>query len=123
MSTIRIETVGTSDLGRVYLWLSRNRGRVVQLGGARRLALGVPISGARAVIVAATMHDDTRPEARLGGVLRVLSNPTVADPVRIVFDGRALGGLERSEAEDAAADMLERISELVAEDGLAEEVA
>lgn len=123
MSTIRIETDGTSDLARVYLWLTRHRGQVVELDTTRRLVLGVPISGARAVIVAAVLQDDSRPQAQLGGVLRAVSNRTAAEPVRWVFDGRALGGLPRGEAEVEAAAILEKMTELVAEDERVAEVA
>jgi hypothetical protein len=118
MSRIRIETDATSDLARVHLWFARHRGQVVRLDATRRLALGVPISGARAVIVAADMRDEGRPGVQIGGVVRALSNPTAADPVRLVFDGRALGGLPRSQAAVEAAALLERISGLVQEDEL-----
>lgn len=123
MSTIRIETDGTSDLARVYLWLARHRGQVVELDDYRRLTLGVPISGARAVIVAAVLRDDRRPQTQLGGVVRAMSNRIAAEPVRLVFDGRALGSLPRGEAEAEATEVLRRISDLVAEDEFVAEVA
>src|SRR5256885_13466609 len=87
MNAIRIETDGAAGLGRVYLWLTRHRGQVVELDGARRLALGVPITGARAVIIAAVMQDDGTTGPQLGGVLRAISNRTVDEPVRLVFGG------------------------------------
>jgi hypothetical protein len=123
MSTIRIEREGNSNLSRVYLWLTRHRGQVIELDPTRRLSLGVPISGARAVIVAAVLEDDKRPQTHLGGVLRAVSNRTATEPVRLVFDGRFLGGLRRDEAEVEAAGILERMSELLAEDDLVAEVA
>jgi len=121
--TIRVEADGANDLDHVLLWLSQHRGQIVELDETKRLALGVPISGARAVIVAAVLQDDNRPGPQLGGVLRALSNRTVADPVRLVFEGRSTGGLTPGEAEAAATQVLEKISELVADDGLIAEVA
>ena len=121
--TIRIETDGSSDLSRVYLWLTRHRGQTIDLDGNRRIALGVPISGARAVIVAAVLQDDRRPRPQLGGVLRALSNRTEAEPVRLVFEGRSPGGLPRDEAELVATQVLERINEHIAADELEARVA
>ena len=123
MGTIRIETDGSSDLARVYLWLTRHRGQMVDLDGHRRITLGVPISGARAVIVAAVLQDDRRPKPQLGGVLRALSNRTGAEPVRLIFEGRSPGGLARDEAEVVAAQVLERINEHIAADELEARVA
>lgn len=123
MSTIRIETDGASDLARVHLWLTRNRGQVVRLDDTKRLALGTPISGARAVIVAAVVQDDAHPGPQLGGVVRALSNRTDAEPVKLVFEGRSPTGLPRDEAEAAAAEILERISGLVVDDQPMAEVA
>ena len=74
MSTIRIETDGTSDLARVYLWLTRHRGQAVELDRNKRLVFGVPITGARAVIVAVSLQDDRRPGTQLGGVMRAISS-------------------------------------------------
>ena len=82
--TIRIETDGASDLSHVYLWFARHRGQVVRLDDTKGLVLGTPISGPRAVIVAAVLQDDRRPEPRLGGVVRALSNRTDSPPVRLV---------------------------------------
>jgi hypothetical protein len=123
MGTIRIETDGSSDLARVYMWLTRHRGQIVDLDVNRRIALGVPISGARAVIVAAVLQDDRTPGPQLGGVLRALSNRTEAEPVRLVFEGRSPGGLGRDEAEVVAAQVLERINEQIAADELEARVA
>src|SRR3989440_11725293 len=99
MSTIRIETDGTSDLARVYLWLTRHRGQAIELDRTKRLVFGVPISGARAVIVAVSLQDDRRPGAQLGGVMRAISSRVDSDPVRLVVEGRSAGGLTPSEAE------------------------
>jgi len=121
--TIRVETDGTNNLDRVLLWLSQHRGQIVELDDTKRIALGVPISGARAVIVAAVVQDDRRPGPQLGGVLRALSNRTNAEPVRLVFEGRSSGGLTLDEAEALGSKILDRISELVGDDGLVAEVA
>jgi hypothetical protein len=121
--TIRIETNGASDLFRTQLWLNRHRGGVVRLDGTRRLALGTPISGARAVIIAAVLQDDERPGPQLGGVVRALSNRTESEPVRLVFEGRSPAGLSREEAEATATEVLERISGMVVDDQPLAEVA
>ena len=123
MNTIRIETDGAADLGRVYLWLTRHRGQVVELDGARRVALGVPITGARAVIIAAVLQEDGATGPQLGGVLRAISNRTVDEPVRLVFEGRSPAGLTRDEAESAASELLERVNEQIASDEVVAKVA
>ena len=123
MNTIRIETDGSADLGRVYLWLTRHRGQVVELDGTRRLALGVPIIGARAVIIAAVLQDDGATGPQLGGVLRAISNRAVDEPVRLVFEGRSPAGLTRDEAESAASELLERVNEQIASDEVVAKVA
>lgn len=116
MSAIRIETDGASDLASVYLWLSRHRGQIVEIDRTKRLTFGVPISGARAVIVAVVLQDDGRPGPQLGGVLRAISNRTDAEPVRLVFEGRSPSGLEPAEAQLLAAEIVDRISEQIAAD-------
>jgi len=123
MSTIRIETDGTSDLARVYLWLTRHRGQAVELDRNKRLVFGVPISGARAVIVAVSLQDDRRPGSQLGGVMRAVSSRIDTDPVRLVFEGRSPGGLTPNEAEGFATRILQTISEQIASDDLVENVA
>lgn len=121
--TIRIETDGASDLSHTASWLARHRGEVVRIDDTKRLALGNPISGARAVIIAAALEDDVRPGPQLGGVVRALSNRTESEPVRLVFEGRSPAGLPRDEAEAMAAEVLERISVLVDDDQPVAEVA
>jgi len=121
--TVRVEADGANDLDRVLLWFSQHRGQIVELDDTKRVALGVPISGARAVIVAAVLQDDDRPGPQLGGVLRAISNRSAAEPVRLVFDGRSSGGLTPAEAEALATMVLDRISELVGDDHRIAEVA
>src|SRR4029077_7840377 len=121
--TIRIETTGASDLSRTLLWLKRHRGGVVRLDGTKRIALGTPISGARAVIISAVLQDDERAGPQLGGVVRALSNRTESEPVRLVFEGRSLAGLSREEAEATATEVLDRISGMVVDDQPLAEVA
>lgn len=123
MSTIRIETDGASDLSRTQSWLARHRGDVVRIDDTKRLALGNPISGARAVIVAAVLQDDGHPGPQLGGVVRALSKRAESEPVRLVFEGRSPADLPRDEAEAIAAEVLERISVLVVDDQPMAEVA
>src|SRR3989442_14991785 len=123
MSTIRIETDGTSDLARVYLWLTRHRGQAVELDRNKRLVFGVPISGARAVIVAVSLQDDRRPGTQLGGVMRAISSRIDTEPVRLVFEGRAPGGLAPAKAERGATRVLQAISPQDASDDLVENLA
>jgi hypothetical protein len=115
MNPIRVEADGTTDLAQVYLWLSRHRGQVVRLDRSRRLALGVPISGARAVIAAVVLHDDELPGTQVGGVLRALANRTNAEPVRLVFEGRSPAQVSREEASASATRLLDEIATLVAD--------
>lgn len=122
MGTIRIETEGSVDLASVYSWMTRHRGQVVALDETRGLALGLPITGARSVLVAAVVQDETRPEPELGGVVRALSNRTDAEPVKLVFEGRS-PGRTRDEAEAIATGILQRISGLVVDDMPLAEVA
>src|ERR1700694_6186839 len=98
MNPIRVEAAGKTDLAHVYVWLSRHRGQVVLLDNSRRLAFGVPISGARAVIAAVVLHNDEQPGTQVGGVLRALANRTNAVPVRLVFEGRSPAQGSRGEA-------------------------
>src|SRR5438309_10049765 len=111
MSTIRIETYGTSDLARVYLWLTRHRGQAVELDRNKRLVFGVPISGARAVIVAVSLQDDRRPGTQLGGVMRAISSRIDSEPVRLVFEGRSPGGLTPDATERVATGVRQAMSQ------------
>ena len=61
MNTIRTEAEGTNDLNHVSQWLSRHRGQTVELDRTKQLEFGVPISGARAVLVAVTLQADGAP--------------------------------------------------------------
>jgi hypothetical protein len=123
MSTIRIETDAASDLASVHMWLAQHRGKIVSLDENTRVMLGVPISGARAVIVAAVVHDDAHPGPQLGGVLRAVSSRTDGEPARLVFEGRSPGGLSREQAETAATELLEHVNRQIAGDGLVAKVA
>ncbi|HEY0829735.1 MAG TPA: hypothetical protein VGE99_01250 [Candidatus Dormibacteraeota bacterium] len=123
MGTIRIETDGAGDLSQVYRWFARHRGGVVELDQTRRLALGIPITGARAVIVAVTLQDQRRPRPELGGVVRAISNRTNLEPVRLVFEGRSPAGLPRNEAEAMATEVLAAVSRSMTTDDLVERVA
>src|SRR2546425_12456493 len=116
MSTIRIETDGRSDLSRVYLWLTRHRGQAIELDRTKRLVFGVPISGARAVIVAVSLQDDRRPGTQLGGVMRAISSRIDTEPVRLGVEGRAPGRPTPAEAAGAAARIPPTISEQSAAD-------
>jgi hypothetical protein len=116
MNPIRVEAEGRTDLAHTYLWLSQHRGQVVQLDRSRRLAFGVPISGARAVIAAVVLHDDEKPGTQVGGVIRALANRTSAEPVRLVFEGRSPGQVSREDASASATRLLDEISALVAAD-------
>src|SRR5438445_13039946 len=122
MSAIRTESDGANDLARVYLWGSRQRGQSVELDRGSRLELGVPISGARAVIVGVALHPEGLEAPSLGGVVRAISDGSGGAPARLVFDGRALAGLSRSEALSLADDLLASADDLVAEDGPAGDV-
>ena len=121
--TIRIETDGASDSARTFTWLARHRGEIVRIDGRRRLALGTPISGARAVIIGAVLQDDDHPGPQLAGMVRVLSNRSEALPVRLVFEGRSPVGWSRRDAEAIATKILERIASLVVLDEPMAEVA
>ncbi|HSS62675.1 MAG TPA: hypothetical protein VLK30_14575 [Candidatus Limnocylindrales bacterium] len=116
MSTIRIEAGGAVDLSRAYLWLSRHRGQFIELDPERRVTLGVPISGARAVIVAAVLGNG------VGGVLRALSNPKDR-AVRVVFDVRSRGGLDVDQVQALGAEVVEAISKQIAGEDLVAQVA
>ena len=124
MGTIHVETDGASDLRRVLRWLQRHRSDVVKLDDGKSLALGAPIAGARAVIVAAALHADTaarNPE--LGGVVRALANRSDAEPAKLVFEGRSPAGLPQEVAEGMASEVLQVISALIVDEAPMAEVA
>lgn len=123
MNEVRIEIDGPTDLASVYRWLSQRRGQVIELDTNRRLALGVPISGARAVIVAALLQDDTRPGPQLGGVVRALSSQVHAAPVRLAFEGRSPSGLSPEDAQIVAAGVLDAITQQIESDEMVANVA
>lgn len=116
MGTIRVESDDPSEMSQVYVWLIRHRNQVVALDPERNLTLGAPISGARAIIIAAVLNNG------VGGVLRVLSNLT-GPPVRLVFDIRSRGGLDADEVRAAGANALDSISRQIAEEDLISRVA
>jgi hypothetical protein len=116
MGTIRIETDGASDMSRVYRWLANHRGQAVPLDTDRTLTLGVPISGARAVIIGAVLNNG------VGGVLRALANLT-GPPVRFVFDIRSKAGLGADDVRAIGAEALHAISRQIAEDDAVSQVA
>jgi hypothetical protein len=112
---IRIEAPGTADLPRVHHWLSRHRGQTVELDRTKQLEFGVPISGARAVLVAVTLQDGDDHAPRIGGVMRAIASRVDGDPVRLVFEGRSPARLPGEQAESEALRMLGAISALMAE--------
>jgi len=114
---IRIEVEGPGDLPRMQEWLSRHRGQTLELDRARQLEFGVPVSAARAVLVAVTLQDGDPMTAQLGGVVRAIANRSLAEPVRLVFEGRSPAHLRPEDAETAASELLGTISRLVAEGG------
>ena len=123
MSTIRIEADGAGDLSSVYDWFTRHRGDVVELDRGRTVAFGIPIVGARAVIVAVTLQDEGQSGPQLGGVVRAISNRTNLQPVRLVFEGRSPAGLAPDKAEALATQILDVVSKEITTGELAERVA
>jgi hypothetical protein len=116
MGTIRIEADGAIEMSRVYRWLANHRGQSVRLATDRTLTLGAPISGARAVIIAAVLSNG------VGGVLRALANLT-GPPVRFVFDIRSRAGLDADNVRAIGAETLDAISRQIAEDEVISQVA
>ena len=123
MEAIRTEAQGVTDLAHAKKWMSRHRGQVVDLNSARQIELGVPITGARAVMVAVTLQNDGEQSAELGGVVRAIANRNEGEPVRLVFEGRSPARLPQADAESVASQLLVAISELLAEDDPIAEVA
>jgi hypothetical protein len=116
MGTIRIEADAESEMSAVLRWLASHRGKVVELGSDRTLTLGAPISGARAVLIAAVLNNG------VGGVLRALANLT-GPPIRFVFEIRSRAGLDASEVRAIGAETLDAISRQIAEDDVVVQVA
>ena len=56
-------------------------------------------------------------------MLRAISNRTVDEPVRLVFEGRSPAGLTRDQAESAAFELLDRVNEQIASDEVVAKVA
>ena len=104
-------------------WLSRHRGQTLDLDRTRQLEFGVPISAARAVLVAVTLQDSEPSATQLGGVVRAIANRSEEMPVRLVFEGRSPVHVQPEEAATAASELLGTISRLVAEDEAIAEVA
>jgi len=115
MGAIRIETDGAGGMDKVYSWLARHRGQVIELDAEQKLRLGVPISGARAVIIAAVLGNG------VGGVLRALSNLTGS--VRLVFEIRSRAGLNADQVRAIGTDALDAIARQIAEDDFVSQVA
>ena len=57
------------------------------------------------------------------GVVRAIANRSLAEPVRLVFEGRSPAHLQPEDAETAASELLDTISRLVVEDEPVAEVA
>ena len=120
---IRIEASGTTDLTHLREWLSRHRGQKLDLDRTRQLEFGVPISAARAVLVAVTLQDGDARSPQLGGVVRAIENPMATQPVRLVFEGRSPLHLADEDAASAATELLDMISRMVERDDMVAEVA
>ena len=123
MEGIRTETSAVTNLAHAQQWLSRHRGQVVDLDRARQLELGVPITGARAVMVAVTLQSDGDRAPELGGIVRAIANRSESEPIRLVFEGRSPAHLPPADAQSAASELLVAISDLFAEDDAVAEVA
>jgi len=119
---IRIEADGAAGLDRTQAWLSRHRGRTVELDRTLQLEFGVPISGAGAVLVAVTVEDAGSQTPQIGGVVRAIADRAGSNLVRLVFEGRSPARLDHDLARSLAERTLGVISRLVL-DELAEEVA
>jgi len=88
-----------------------------------QLEFGVPISAARAVLVAVTLQDGDPTTTRLGGVVRAIANRSESQPVRLVFEGRSPANRQPEDGATAASELLGTISRLVAEDEPVADVA
>lgn len=103
-------------MSQVSGWLSRHRNQVVPLDSERSVLLGVPVSGARSVLIAALLDNG------IGGVLRVLAKLGGA-PVKLVFDVRSRGGLAPEQVRAVGVVALDSISRQIAEESSASKVA
>jgi len=124
MSTvIRLETTAGARLAQVQDWFAAHRGQTIGLSSDRRLELGAPISGARAVLVAVTLQSADAPAPDLGGVVRALASRRGDEPALLVFEGRSPAHMADDDARSLASDMLEAISGMAAGDEIMAEVA
>ena len=124
MSTvIRLETTAGARLAQVQDWFAAHRGQTIGLARERRLELGAPISGARAVLVAVTLQSADAPAPDLGGVVRALASHRGDEPALLVFEGRSPAHMADDDARSLASDMLEAISGMAAGDEIMAEVA
>ena len=108
-----MESDSTVDLARTTAWLSRHRGKSVELDSTRQVGLGVPISGAGAVLIAVTVEDGDSAAPQLGGVVRVIASRGDSQLVRLVFEGRSPAHLAGDAARSVAEELLGAISRLV----------
>ena len=122
-SGIHIETQAATDLARVQSWFSAHRGQRIALDSERRIELGAPISGARAVLVAVTVQTAEAAVPELGGVVRALASRRSEEPALLVFEGRSPAHMRDEDARLAAAELLAAISSLAAGRELVAEVA
>lgn len=116
MGVIRIETDGATGMSEVRAWLARHRNQVITIDPDKSVMLGVPITGARAVLVAALLDNG------IGGVVRALTS-LAGRPIRLIFDVRARGGLAPDEVRVVGAQVLDSISRQIAGEDLVSRVA
>ena len=120
---IHIEAQAATDVERVHDWFSAHRGQRIALDPERRVELGTPISGARAVLVAVTVQTAEATAPELGGVVRALAGRRSEEPALLVFEGRSPAHMRDEDARLAAAELLAAISSLAAGRELIAEVA
>jgi hypothetical protein len=113
---IRIEADGVANLDRTHSWLSKHRGRSIELDRTRRLEFGVPVVGAGAVLIAVTVDSAESATPELGGVVRAIGGSLEGQLVRLVFEGRSPAHLDPEDARSVAADLLGAISRRVDDD-------
>lgn len=118
-TAIRTERAISNDLSRAYMWLSRHRSETVDVHEKGwHLAFGIPMSAARAIICAVSLHGEEDSAPVLGGVLRVISHRTDDTGSRLGFDGRSPARLDPHLARPVATEMLGLIAERIATDDL-----